>query len=240
MKGGDTLERIADAKLCIEESKSLLKEITDIYNKNLYKDNLPPNLNIKIKNFLDNIRSSLDYVSNYIFYNYCYDNYTKKELERIERQIYFPSKKSEPAFNDYISRRFKGLSSQPKILKLFAEVQVFSGVDWAKNLVLLSNKNKHIKFTKHTRSESAHITYMKDIFGTEFKNCTFQSCGTAIQYNDVSLSSIDIKSNPYIISFLGNIDVEYKFKDTDTPLIPTLENIINGAENFISDLENLI
>lgn len=233
------MQRISDAKLCLSEAQKMLVEIEEIYNKNVYKEQLPPVLKIKIKNFLENVRSSLEYATNYIFYTYCASNYTNKKLAEISRKIYFPIYDDKSHFDKCINNKFKGLSTNNEILELFEKCQPFSGEKWSRYLGDLCNKNKHVKLTKHNRTESGTIMYFEDIFGVKIKNCTFSGCKHGMVYNGVPLNNNNINYNPYIKSFIGNINTEYIFEDTNTPVLGTLNEIMNGSKYFINSIEKI-
>ncbi|WP_394899398.1 hypothetical protein [Clostridium paraputrificum] len=233
------MQQIDDAKTCIIESRIILNDIKVIYYSNLYQDTLPSSLKIKIKNFLENCRSSLEYIANYTFYKYCSNNYTEKELQRLSNGIYFPIKNSKIVFDKCISSKYKGLDQNIPILNLFESIQPFNS-EWLEHLKILSNKNKHVNFTKQNRYESGHIDYMQDSYGNTFSNITSNGCKHIVTLNGKPVTMANISSNPFINSFIGNIYVEFVFDETNTPILNTLFNILHGVEEFISKYEKLL
>lgn len=230
------MDCLNDAKVCLSVSNSMLKEIEKIYNESLLKDSIPPTLKVTIKNFLENIRSSLEYITNYVFYTYCAKNYTDIELKR--KKIYFPIRKDKNYFDKCINKDFRGLhESNPEIYQILENCQAFNGSIWSIYLVDLCNKNKHINLTKHRRIESVHINYMQDIYGNKFKNCSFEGFSHSIVYNNTLVTN---SNNPYIKSFDGSFNIEYLFEEINQPVLPVLNAIYNGATSVIDEFEKIL
>ncbi|GKX65844.1 hypothetical protein [Inconstantimicrobium mannanitabidum] len=230
------MDCITDAKICIQVSDSMLKNIEKIYNESLLNDSMPSTLKVTIKNFLENIRSSLEYITNYVFYTYCAKNYTGAELKR--KKVYFPIRKDKNYFNKCINKDFRGLrESNPEIYKILEKCQAFNGNMWTSYLADLCNKNKHINLTKHRRTESGHIEYMSDIHGNIFQNCTFINCKHGIVYNNTPIYD---SNNPYIKSFEGYINIEYLFEEINQPILLVINDIYNGAVSVIDEFEKIL
>ncbi|AVK50681.1 hypothetical protein AXY43_23160 [Clostridium sp. MF28] len=119
------MDYLNDAKVCLSVSSSMLKEIEKIYNDSLLQDSTPSTLKVTIKNFLENIRSSLEYITNYVFYTYCAKNYTETELKR--KKVYFPIRKDKNYFDKCINKDFRGLhESNPEIYQILENCQAFN------------------------------------------------------------------------------------------------------------------
>ncbi|KOS03444.1 hypothetical protein AM598_06640, partial [Paenibacillus polymyxa] len=83
-------------------------------------------LKLKIKQFLESVKSSLDYSAWCVFYELCRDNITSK-LEDHERVVYFPIKENKNKFDKYLTNIFPGLSNTyPDIASIFENVQRYS------------------------------------------------------------------------------------------------------------------
>lgn len=72
-----------DAKHLISESKDTFKEIKNAYQKSLNQKSISPKLLIKIKNFMENLRSALDFTAHGIFNKY-------GDHSKSDQNIYFP------------------------------------------------------------------------------------------------------------------------------------------------------
>lgn len=229
------MKAINDAIGLLNSSKNMLIELKSLYSEAIYDDELSFDFKLKIKYFLENIRSCLDYTANYIFITHCSNNYTDKELKKIK--IYFPIFDDKPYFEKNIRNRFKGLSLKDPIVITWNNYQLYNGVEWPKKLAKLTNKNKHIELIKNSRTESGIIKHMELANGTTISNCISINSGHVFETPSGPVSLKNLNSNPLIKSYDGNIKAEYFFVETNTPVIETLEEILIGAKNLIAELE---
>lgn len=72
-----------DAKHLVSESKDTFLEIENAYQESLYQKSIHPKLLIKIKNFMENLRSALDFTAHGIFHKY-------GDQSKMDQTIYFP------------------------------------------------------------------------------------------------------------------------------------------------------
>jgi hypothetical protein len=227
------MDCLNDAKVCLSVSNSMLKEIERIYNESLLKDSIPSTLKVTIKNFLENIRSSLEYITNYVFYTYCSENYTETELKR--KKVYFPIRKDKNYFDKCINKDFRGLhESKPEIYQILENCQAFNGNIWSVYLADLCNKNKHIKLTKHRRTESGNVQ-IEDFFGNKI-TISAENCGQIATYNGLSI----LEPNPYIKTYNGTFNIEYLFEEINQPVLKVLNKIYNGVASVIKEFEKVI
>ena len=59
-----------DAIELINESKNILAEIKTAYEESLHDQEIKPKFLIKIKNFMENLRSALDFTAHHLFDTY--------------------------------------------------------------------------------------------------------------------------------------------------------------------------
>lgn len=232
------MKQINDAIIILNVSSDMLGSINNLYNRCIYEEDLSTILKVNIKNYLENIRSSLDYVANYLFDTYCSNNYTQKELKKIKNKIYFPIYSSEEKFTENINKKFKGLPIN--IISVLEKHQAYNNNKWLDNLVSIVNASKHIELMRNKRTESGKINYLEDINGNKFINCSFKNCRHAAVINGIPLTNNNALSNSYIKYYDGDIYAEYYFSNTDTPVIDTLNEILNGASSIIADLKKIL
>ncbi|MDU2670409.1 MAG: hypothetical protein E7C49_00210 [Clostridium sp.] len=231
------MKPINDAIGLLNSSKKMLVEIETLYKPAVYDDELSFDLKVKIKNFLENIRSCLDYTANYTFDIHCKSNYSEKELKN--NKIYFPIFDGQSYFQKNIKNRFKGLELDSPIVNLWDKYQLYNDIKWPKQLSKLTNKNKHIELIKNSRTESATIKHMQ-FGGITFENCTFENGKHTICIDGKPLSIKDFNNNPLIKNFNGHIKANYTFGETNTPIIETLEEILNGATTYLTEFITII
>lgn len=233
------MHRIDDSKIVLKSASDKFSKIKTLYNKCEYDDSLSSELKLEIKYFLESIRSCLDYTTNYIFDTCCKQNFSGKELLKVQRNIYFPNRKDKKAFDSYIEHSFRGLTPTDPVVLLWEKNQLFCNSSWVSKLCNLTNPTKHIELVKNSRTESGTINYMK-IGGIIFENCTFENCGHTMAINDKPLSIKEFNTHPSIKNFNGHVKANYTFSETNTPIIETLEEILNGATSYLSDFISII
>ncbi|USK66314.1 hypothetical protein [Peribacillus frigoritolerans] len=228
---------LSEIKYLLKDAGETLVFIENSYQAALKADDVSIALKLKIKHFLEDVKSSLDYIAYYIFIEYCADNITSKLDDHI-RNLYFPNKEIENKFNNYITSMYPGLNANhPEIVHIFRSVQSFNEIQWFINLNKLVNKNKHRELEKQQRNKTTHIHYGK-IGGITLSNVKFVNCETPISYGG---TAIDFESpSPYNSNFLANTTIEFIFKDLNLSVIPTLKDIYTGANKVINDLETII
>lgn len=234
------MKRIEDSKLLLKASSDLLSDIKKLYLNCIYDDSLSNKLKLQIKYFLENIRSCLDYTTNYIFDKYCRNNYKPNELKNIERSIYFPIMFDKISFEKRIKNRFKGLMLTDDIVLIFIKYQPYNNNQWIVNLHKLTNKNKHVELIKNNRTESGTINYLRLPNGAIIENCSFENCGHILASNDGPISLKTLNTNSKMLSYEGDLKASYFFSETNTPIIETLEEILIGTNNVLNDLWNVL
>ncbi len=145
--------RLEDIKVLIEVADEQLQKIEDEYNKSLNNKAINPKLPAYIKNYLENLRSSLDYLANEI---------CEKILLKTKREkTYFPiSCENSKAFAAHIDKYLSGLEVVNKQLySLLEEFQSYSksGIQALPKLSKLVNENKHNQFSPQTRTERKRL-----------------------------------------------------------------------------------
>lgn len=233
------MHRIDDAKIVLKSASDKFSNIKTLYNKCEYDESLSSELKLEIKYFLESIRSCLDYTTNYIFDTRCKQNFSEKELIKVQRKIYFPNKKDKKNFDNYIKNSFVGLDSSNPVVLLWEKNQLFCNSSWVSKLCDLTNPTKHIELVKNTRTESGTINYMQ-VGGITIKDCTFENCGHTIAINNKPISIKEFATHSSIKNFNGHIKANYAFAGTNTPIIETLEEILNGASTYLNEFIKII
>ncbi|UKL29973.1 hypothetical protein [Bacillus phage PK1] len=230
---------IEESKFLIKSSNIILKDIKNSYGKYVDSPDIPFQLKDRIKEFLSKTSSALEYQAFNIFTTYCKDKIHPEKLEQAERQVYFPNKDYEPAFEKYITSRFPYLIElRPDLVDLIKSVQPFRSNNnkWLSDLNKLNNANKHRNLSKQRRQRKVYIKEGK-IGGITFKDSTLVGGEGSIPmiYNG---AIIDFE-NPSIYDncFDASIEIHFIFNEINKPVIDTLEAINEGTNNFIKDFE---
>lgn len=236
------MEWVADSYACIDIAEVMLTEVEELIQESIQNDDVIPYLKVKIKNCLENCRSPLDYVANYIFDTYCKSEYTRQELRNLGH-TYFPirnKKHGRHQFDWYIENNYKTLPlKKPKVVEIIESKQKFKNQLWLSHLTKLINENKHRNLTRNHKEHIATINhYAEDKFGNVFSNnVCIGTNGNGIVVDGHSLDHPSAASNPYFKNFTASYYYEYFFTDLELPVIDTLQQILISVKTTISELE---
>jgi len=143
------MSRLEDINTGLEVADELLEEIQAEYNQSLSSKAISPKLSVHIKNYLENLRSPLDYVASEI----C------EKILSISKphKAYFPvSCENNRAFAAHIAKSLPGLDAlNPPLYAVLEELQPYSpsGCKSLPKLSKLVNENKHDQLSPQTRTE---------------------------------------------------------------------------------------
>lgn len=142
----------------IESADGMLIEIEDLYNKSLAEKELDAQLLVRIKNFLENLRSALDYLAKEIFDRFCTQPANKRPIA-----VYFPILGKTPNASDFkpfMKGRFPGLQqSCPSIYSKLESYQFYKSAsnEWLVQFNELCKENKHEQLSPQTREQEEEI-----------------------------------------------------------------------------------
>lgn len=234
----------------LEHAKNdLIAIIEPKYKESLTLKNVPASLQIDIKNYMENLRSALDYLAHDIYEKIIKPNQpTTKKIENI----HFPYGKTENDFKSRMESNLPGLQTlNPAVFKLIEELQPFKRkYDWLYQFCKIVNEKKHDKLTPQEKSE------------TETMTASIQNGDVTIPINNPHL---DIKQGEEAIVTIGGVPVRFDnkgihplgpglkrtittwisftFKDTDIPVLwlleRALEEINKLSDEIYKELEDL-
>lgn len=236
---------IDDAKELIQESKATFIEIKKAYDDSLNDKEVKSSLLIKIKNFMENLRSALDFTAYDLFDKYGTSTTTNPK-------IYFPYAKNGLSKADFqtkkiIEKNLPGvIANRPDIVAKIESFQWFSCSDnrWLPKFMDLNNENKHQRLSPQTRKEikvlRIHSGNIEMIIQGSYK----------ILENTIKLGDAIIKGDQYLSAdnlaiIKGNAKqevitwVSFHFTDSKEPVLPFLESALNGTEKIVSELEGM-
>lgn len=233
----DYFKLISFAKGHVENIKTLQEDLPN-------KDHLYLYLNMEIRYCLSDLQSALDYFAYTLFMKYQYPRLVKqgielKKLQSKQRGVYFPHNYKEADFNRKIKISFQGLQQDyPEIFTTLKEVQPFNFPNkddsWLFVLNKFANESKHRNLTKTTKVQNAHIKELA--YGTiRIINATIKGVGQAVNIGGVTLT--DETAEQLGANFEGQINTISIFKENGTPVVETLEKIIENVEKTLTDLD---
>ncbi|MFH7833881.1 hypothetical protein [Bacillus luti] len=235
------MEWLDDSKACLDIAQIMLDEVEELIQESIQHDDVIPYLKVKIKNCLENCRSPLDYVANYIFDSYCRMEYTPNELKKFN--VYYPIAHSHSSYKNYINGKYRSLDTKrPDIVNVMRNSQSFGKDDWLKFLPKLINTNKHRNLTKQERKETGvHIHNMTLQNGTFLQNVFSSGNGGAdIVINGTPFNSQNSHNHSSIESYNAKFYVDFIFEDINKSVVPTLKDIHEGTTTVITELKKIM
>jgi hypothetical protein len=147
-----------DAAGLVQHAERELPKIRQAYEASLHAKTVSQTLLIGIKNFIENLRSALDFATHGVF-----DRYGSSL--KAKPKIYFPYARADETRavfekSERIEARIPGLTaSRPDIVQLLLEMQHFGsyGYTWLPAFMELTNENKHQRLTPQIRKETKEL-----------------------------------------------------------------------------------
>lgn len=237
-----------DAIELINESKHILAEIKTAYEQSLHDQEIKPRLLIKIKNFMENLRSALDFTAHHLFDTYGTSNSGNPN-------IYFPYAWVDLDLNGFrtknlIQNKIPGLiANRPDIAADIESYQHFTSAEnsWLPKFMELNNENKHQRLTPQSRKETKQLNIKSGNGGASISLGGGASIsmgqGAFIQMGDTIIpggQTFDANNPPATIGGTKEVItwVSFEFADLNEPAYPLLEKALNGCEKIVTELTN--
>ncbi len=238
---------VEDAKALVEDCESTIETIRNDYDNSLNEKEIKPKLLIQIKNFMENLRSSLDFTAHFLFDQYG-DNSS-------QQNIYFPY-----AWDglDLIGFRTKnriekcipGITvSRPDIVAKIESYQHFAdhANQWLPKFMDLNNENKHQQLTPQTKKEQKQLKISSGGTSISMGEGTSISMGpgTSISLGGMNIpggQSFDVNKPP-ITTGSGKTEVitwvSFHFSTNNEAVLPLLTKSLNGVKKIVDELSNM-
>jgi len=144
--------RKAHVEALLKRSADDLKKIESKYNNSLHAQVIADDLRIDIKDFLEKLRSVLDYLAHDIRETHCPDA-SPKIL------FYFPVLADRPKFDGKVGEWYPGLElKSPDLYAYLESLQPYhNDYLWLRSFNRINNENKHKNLVPQTRKEIKQI-----------------------------------------------------------------------------------
>ena len=226
-----------DSILVLDEAYEIIQNIDSLEKSSINNAALLDKTKPKIKNCLENLRSPLDYVANYLFEIYCKDNYPDTKSGKLH--IKYPITYKPGKFYGTLRSSFEGLEEKNnEIVKILKSSQPFKQNDnWLSTLTSLVNENKHQHLSVHKNNKFIKIEN-SSYLGLHMEDVTLENCGTALSLNGIDYDLIN--SFPPGMD-KNTVDSRYKiyFEDLNAPVLATLQEIHAGVSTVINSINQL-
>lgn len=232
----------SDIQAVLDRANNDLDEIKTEYNKSLNEKQISSDLRISIKNCLENIRSSLDYLAHQIFEKNC-----KGDNSKVYFPIYSVSKEK---FEKFMKKTFPDLeNTNKKIYDALESSQYYNNStdnEWIKDLMTLVNGNKHRKLSPQTRTEQKQLSLSSG--GTRIRlgggasirlggGASIRIGGKTIYGGQtISADSPSIRADPGL-DVQKTIWIDFKFDELGKSVIPTISKILDGTQTIVDNFK---
>lgn len=239
------MSRFDDAKSLLQHAQGKLPDIKAEYGKSLSKKSVEASLLVDIKNFMENLRSALDFSAHGLFEAYGASN-------RLNPKIYFPYaplSQNLTAFrqNNRIEVCIPGIStSRPDVVAKLESYQHFSSADnkWLPLFMELNNENKHQQLTPQEKRESKQLNITSGGAGISLGQGASISLGrgASIQMGGMKIPGGQTISTNSPAKTIGPGQqtiitwVSFHFSSNNEPVVPFLENALTGVSKIVSEL----
>lgn len=229
------ISRKNDIDSLISNIQKEYKEIENLYNSSLYKKEIDSNLKIKVKNYLENARSILDYCAHDI-----------ADVAGIKNNIiYFPivgKSSNSNSFQGNIGRNLPKLDSLNKNLFNYLEsIQPYnSKYNWVADFVEVINNTKHSQLTPQTKTETQRITSQHIGGGSVSWDPSAVIFGSGVSINGAPVNPITqlpVSTPTTIIT--KEIWVDFRFNDSISAL-PLLKKIYEEIPIIVESIYKLM
>jgi len=241
--------RTEQVNALLEHGQTDLNNIEEQYNKALNTTTIPSSLQIDIKNFMENLRSALDYIAHDIYEQQIAGHRASTGQSEITN-IYFPYGKTEDDFKSGIGSSLPDLKAvSPNLYNILESIQPFKVADdWLYDFCSILNEKKHNTLSPQIREEkrSLNIDFGgasiqmgpgSSISGTGFIGTS--TAGIRLQDDTISGDSPAQRTS-------GNINqtikrwISFNFADTGLEVLPLLKKALTSIKGISSDVYQIL
>lgn len=236
------MSRIDDIEATLKTVEAQFETIEQEYRRSLQDQSVSRMLGVLIKNYLENLRSPLDYIASEI---------SDKILGRSSR-LYFPvGCEDQAAFTKHMKRNLPDLQIQePALFRKIEQLQPFqqNGCKALLKLSNLVNENKHDKLTEQTRIEQKglEIKFPGGAGISMGPGCSISGGGTISSGGGTFTPGGGSVSGDTPVRFGKNIRqtvvtwVSFTFTRTGDNVLELLRDCRQDVDRIISDLRPIL
>lgn len=229
----------------IEHAKTDLDKIEEQYNKALEETTIPSSLQIDIKNYMENLRSALDYIAHDIYEQQIAPHRASTGKPEISK-IYFPYGKTENDFKSGVGSSLPELKNvSPNLYSTLEAIQPYKiGDNWLFDFCSTLNEKKHDTLTPQKREEKRGLNIdfggakIQLGPGSSISGTGFIGTGTGgihLQGDTISGDSPAHRTSGKVKQTIIRW-ISFKFADTGVEVLPLLRKALTGIEDLSNDV----
>ncbi|HQH17986.1 MAG TPA: hypothetical protein PKZ43_00410 [Bacteroidales bacterium] len=227
-----------DVNALIEHAKNDFENIKNQYSKALDETSISSTLQINIKNFMENLRSALDYLAHDIYEKHIAP-YRKTNGKPEIIKIFFPYGKTENDFKSGVGSSLPDLKIVSiKLYEIIEAIQPYKiGDNWLYDFCKILNDKKHNTLTPQTKTKKQTMTALSgsssitipinnpNISIQQGKNANITFNGVPIQLSNQGIEPLAPGLERTITTW-----IYFKFSDTNIEVLPLLKKSIDGIK----------
>ena len=242
------MDYFEDARDLSAHAREILPEIESSYEVSLGEQEIKPELRIRVKNFMENLRSALEYAAHGLFHQYGVS-------PRKDVKVYFPYAQSTSSLADFRRRKridncIPGLTqSRPDIALKIESYQHFADPrnDWLPIFMELNNENKHQRLIPQTKRETKQLKLSSGGASVSIGQGASISIGPGASMRVGGMlipggQRIDVDNPPLTVG-VGKKEVitwvSFHFSTNDAPVMPLLKQALEGVTKIVDELSRL-
>ena len=229
----------------LEHAKTALEEIEEQYNKALKETTIPPSLQIHIKNYMENLRSALDYIAHDIYEQEIAPHRISTGKQEI-REVYFPYGNTETDFKSRVGSSLPELKNvSPSLYNTLEAIQPYKAGDtWLFDFCRILNEKKHDILSPQKREEKRGLII--DFGGPKIQMGPGSSIsgtgfigtgrgGIHLQGDTISGDSPAHRTSGKVKQTIIRW-ISFKFADTGVEVLPLLKKAMTRIRDFSNDV----
>ncbi len=146
------MSQFDDARTLVDHCEAKNEAIRAMYARCLAAETVAPELQVEVKNFMENLRSALDYCASALFSKY---GSSTKSHPKIYFPCVFPPKDRVAFRNTVVEQKIPGLlASRPDIVDILESYQYFGHTgNWLCSFMRIVNEHKHEHLTGQVKKQ---------------------------------------------------------------------------------------
>lgn len=150
------MSQFNDARTLITHSQANAELLRTLHKQCLAEKSVKPEFLVEVKNFMENLRSALDYCARGLFEKY---GHSIKANPRIYFPYARPSDDKSSFRNETVERSIPGLpASRPDIVDMLETYQYFGNTgNWLPLFMRITNENKHEQLTPQVEKQYSAV-----------------------------------------------------------------------------------
>jgi len=224
--------KFKDIDAVMTKANKMLLDIEQGYLKCLQEEKIPESLLVDIKDYLANLRTSLDYL-------WC-------KISNVSNG-YFPIANSEKEFNN------KKVGVDKKYVDILKKWQFYDENNWIRCFNLFRNKNSHVTLIPQTKEELREFS-IKEANSKEkmvtFSGCTFTGAGNHISVGGMpvpidletqspkNVEGLDIERKIWVNFLFDGSSISSDFP-TGVSALPFLKKSFKNVRQILAELEEV-